>query len=118
MDLDQKIVSVVIHLGESYSTYSFSFCGDSIIYSPRHWSGSQGPNSHKNPTSVFTRLNEDGTHTLKAFGFEAEKLYAQKSEEEHKMCLFRGFGMSALVHSVSILIFSKQIQYVLNIYGR
>ena len=100
MDLDQKRVSVVIHHGESYSTYSFSFCGGSIIYSPRHWSGSQGPNSHKNPTSVFTRLNEDGTHTLKAFGFEAE------------MCLFRGFGMSALVHSVSILIFSKQIQYV------
>ena len=87
-----KLMVCAIDFGTTYSGYAYSMRSDPMkIYCPHWTSGTSTLASYKTPTTVLL----DGNKDLKAFGYEAEKMYSEYVEEDEAddYFYFRRFKM-------------------------
>ena len=91
MDEDNYLLVVAIDFGTTFSGYAFSFkTKPNDIRMNKSWGADLGFQSYKTPTSVL--VNPQGK--FEAFGFEAEKRYADLEDTvADKYALYEKFKM-------------------------
>ncbi|XP_061186261.1 heat shock 70 kDa protein 12A-like [Saccostrea echinata] len=87
---DQKIISVAIDVGTSYSGYAYSFrSSPNEIFTNKWDTHAYEGFSHKAPSSILL----DSTYNFKAFGYEAELEYSRlvSNQESEKYLFVKNF---------------------------
>lgn len=127
-----KIASAAIDLGTSYSGWALSFTHDynkdPLQIHSRNWLKTDEA-CVKTPTCIL--INGDGRYTVEAFGFDAERRYAELIEERRedsfyyfryfKMCLYDQHDCHNLMITdangrslPALTVFSLSIGYLMN----
>lgn len=85
---DRYILVAAIDFGTTFSGYAFSFeTSKDDIRMNKNWGANIGFESYKTATSVLIGPNQ----AFKAFGFQAEKMYAEGNKKDS---LFSKFKMA------------------------
>lgn len=104
MDRLSYTIVAVLDLGTTDSGYAFAFTSELTldklkVYLNPLWDDGRSPcMSHKTPTCILLDKNKE----LKAFGYEAENIFAElcMDAEQDKYYFFRGFYTKKVSHLI------------------